>query len=743
MSKIEIAMITDDGYVIPTCVAIRSFILNKRADVHFNIHIIAASLNEQTKETFHQFAAEDVTIDVIEVDAGFFEGMHVYDRRTIAVASISALYKFLLPDLLPDCDKVLYLDGDLIARVCLSEIYDVELGDYYAAAVMDSGFIYAHYTREYTQGLQDYINTGVMLLNLKKMREDDMTRKLIEEKRSSTDTTLMDQNVFNTVFNGHIKLLPIRYNYMPVNLNRSREQWSVQEINMFYGSSYTCERDMLEDAAIIHFCSKDKPWKCVDGFCSDLWMQIYSYDAQRLDPQAPQQALQAASEEEALKLTITMVISDEVEGDILRACLDSIFTQQLERFELICTVAPESPRSFDILEDYAKRDPRTKVLCPSDVFGERIWTFGRLRNLAMQKARGKYVYHADPTCMLRPESMQVLISHAERCRLDLLLFGGVEIDREISRSAIISELNERYRYDALFQSVYHGRELLLRLLNQNQFKAFHCLQLVRRSLIEKNDIGFYDMPLLEDDLYTIQLMIHAQRSTVLAAPMVQILSTNCYKIQVEAYRLPLLASSLVTARELLKLIVQYGEDDDLSIALEHVCRKNIHVVRTCVDWDRDMEAICSMMSEYGHKFGHDELDEVRNAWLLISDARYRKAVNGLRGVASSDGKFIGLRQMLRDQRLRVAEIRERYAKQCGYTLETKEKLAEARALLRQEKQKASELRVALQKAQKLYQHTLEAKLQRTLYRAKKSMIYRAAAAIMRKLRKIFRRTENK
>ena len=672
MPTIHIAMISDEGYVMPTCVAIRSFILNKRADVHFNIHIIAASLNEQAKETFHQFAAEDVTIDVIEVDAGFFEGMHVYDGRTVAVASVSALYKFLLPDLLPDHDKVLYLDGDLIARVCLSEIYDVELGDCYAAAVMDSGFIYKHYAHEYTQGLQDYVNTGVMLLNLNKMREDDMTRKLIEEKRLSTDTTLMDQNVFNTVFNGHIRLLPIRYNYMPVNLNRSREQWSVQEINMFYGTAYTCERDMLEDAAIIHFCSKDKPWKYADGFCSDLWMQVYAPSTQRFSPET-------ALTEDTVAVSIIMVVADEVEECILRADLDSIFAQQFDCFELICAVAPTCRRLSDLLEEYAKRDPRVKVLSDSDRAADETWPLGRLRNLAMRAAQGKYVYHAVPGCRFLPDGLQTLVSCAERCRLDMLLFGGTEVKQDGFRSTISNETNNRYQYDVLFQSVYCGKELLWRMLEQNELKTFGCLQLVRRSLLERNNISFCNMPLLEEDLYTVQLMSHAKRTTVLAEPMVRIFLENHSSISDETFRLLFVVSSLITVRELLKLIAQCGDDDELSIALEHICRRNIRTIQSHVDWVGDMAAVCSMMAQYGQKFGQDELDGLWNIWQHILDIRHRKAVDGLQKTTHGDGRYVGLRQLFRDQRLKaqaarleMVELRERYEKQCKYTLEAKE-----------------------------------------------------------------------
>lgn len=164
--EINICMITDDNYIMPTSVAIHSMIVNK-GNGKYNFYIITSNLSEESEKAFKNFEREDVSVKIIRENAQKrFEGFHVFSNNSICVASISALLKFIIPDLLPSLDKVLYLDGDLIVENDLSELYSTELGDNYAATVLDVSKVY--WKSEFNSCAKNYFNSGVMLLNLKK-----------------------------------------------------------------------------------------------------------------------------------------------------------------------------------------------------------------------------------------------------------------------------------------------------------------------------------------------------------------------------------------------------------------------------------------------------------------------------------------------------------------------------------------------------------------------------------------------
>ncbi|MCR5542948.1 MAG: hypothetical protein K6F55_02280, partial [Eubacterium sp.] len=168
----------------------------------------------------------------------------------------------------------LYLDGDIVVSDDLTELYNKNIDDYVVAAVPDSSVMYMPRDEMY---LKDYyFNSGVMLMNLRKMREEKTSEKLREMKRSLSDKSLMDQNVFNLVIKDRVERLPIKYNFMYVNLNRSKDKWSFEKINLKYKTDYRNLKEIEKDAVIVHYASKDKPWKMTDIVGFDIWFDCFS-----------------------------------------------------------------------------------------------------------------------------------------------------------------------------------------------------------------------------------------------------------------------------------------------------------------------------------------------------------------------------------------------------------------------------------------------------------------------------------
>ena len=111
----HICMITDDNYVLPTKAAIQS--VSDAAKRPCVLHLITSALSEQTEADFNAFneTLPNVTIAIHRENAEErFQNFHTYEKNGICVASIAALLKFLIPEIYPELDKMLYLDGDLI-----------------------------------------------------------------------------------------------------------------------------------------------------------------------------------------------------------------------------------------------------------------------------------------------------------------------------------------------------------------------------------------------------------------------------------------------------------------------------------------------------------------------------------------------------------------------------------------------------------------------------------------------------
>ena len=196
--KVNIVFITDDNYVVPTAVAITSVIKNKKPESYYNIYVVTTELSDENIEIFNKFNQKCVEVQVIKASLDKFKGIHKQQKNSVCVASEAALLKFELPNLLRSFQKVLYLDGDILVKGDLSELFDIDIKDNLCAAAYDTGCLYSKNSKflKYSE----YFNSGVMLLNLELMRKEKASEKLYEAKKKSTNFNLMDQDIFNEVF---------------------------------------------------------------------------------------------------------------------------------------------------------------------------------------------------------------------------------------------------------------------------------------------------------------------------------------------------------------------------------------------------------------------------------------------------------------------------------------------------------------------------------------------------------------
>lgn len=258
-TPVAVAFICDRHYVVPTAVAIASLLHHRHRDTRYEIYIVAADPSADLG-ILGAFDAPGATIHLVEAPAGKYAGLPDAFHVTSA-----ACLKFDLPHLLPHLDKVLYLDGDVLVREDLRALYETGLGDRPAAAVRDIGL------DDNALGIPDYFNAGVMLLNLKQLREEGAPAALEEMRRTRTDLTYMDQDCSNILFAGRVRLLPMRYNCFYSIFLRLKRRYPVRRINRFFGTSYPTLEALGEDAAILHLAGHDKPWLYFDSVSTPLW----------------------------------------------------------------------------------------------------------------------------------------------------------------------------------------------------------------------------------------------------------------------------------------------------------------------------------------------------------------------------------------------------------------------------------------------------------------------------------------
>jgi lipopolysaccharide biosynthesis glycosyltransferase len=126
-------------------------------------------------------------------------------------------HRLFLPELVPEVERVLYLDVDTIVADALEPLWRTELGDAYLGAVTNV-FQENHRWRPRELGLagpEVYFNSGVLLLNLEAMRREGVTAALLEcVATRGQELEWPDQDALNLVLGARRVALHPRWNAM-------------------------------------------------------------------------------------------------------------------------------------------------------------------------------------------------------------------------------------------------------------------------------------------------------------------------------------------------------------------------------------------------------------------------------------------------------------------------------------------------------------------------------------------------
>lgn len=262
MDKINIAMTTDENYILPTKVTISSILDAAERKVPYRFHILCSrKLDEGSRQKLIEL---ERTYDFLNIIFHEIDGDELEHAVTTAHIPVASYYRLYMGRVI-DEDRCLFVDGDMIIKEDLSTVYGMELEGCYAAGVRDMGVQsrieefseYADYLG--IDSMNEYVNAGFMLFDLKKIRDDGLEEAFVSAM--SHGYKYMDQDIINKYCHGKIKLLPLRYDYF----------------TEYDGSAECCQRytdqelDGIDQLAVLHYTGFFKPWLCTRLRINRYW----------------------------------------------------------------------------------------------------------------------------------------------------------------------------------------------------------------------------------------------------------------------------------------------------------------------------------------------------------------------------------------------------------------------------------------------------------------------------------------
>lgn len=388
MNSISVVYACDMGYVLPTVVSIYSLFKNAKTKVQ--LYIMADN------DTF-EFMSSSLTklCNHFEMpEAVHLVALDSYGNQSIIISHTtqSTYYRLDLPSLMPGVDRCIYLDGDTVVLEDLADFFQTDLTGNYLAGVKAAGYYYPPEKQQEKADLllidefTDYVNAGVLLMNLDEIRKDSIKKKwdgLLKFKLSS-----QDQDILNSACHGRIALLPPKFNLMTKYHPANQESYAeIPSVSLCWSKEEW--REACVNPVVIHYADRIKPWQNATADFADIWWE-YADEAEVLAglvggflPVIRASAIRAAAEtheyerrEQLLRENLDKKV-DEVE----RLQTDKVASQEKlkEAQEAIAQAKQETIR--------AKQETAQAKKKIDDIHASRSWRVGRRITLIPRKVK--------------------------------------------------------------------------------------------------------------------------------------------------------------------------------------------------------------------------------------------------------------------------------------------------------------------------------------------------------------------
>ncbi len=214
--EIPIFFSTDDNYVPYMEVAIRSLIENASKNYKYKIIVLNAGLKQENMDKVELLENENFQIEFADISEATKE--LAQELPNLYHFSIAAWYRLFIQSLFPKYDKVLYLYCDIVVMGDISELYNTDLHGCTLGGCADRIIPNVKEFAEYTRfcigvDAKNYINSGILVMDLKKFREQGIEEKFIHiMNKYNCEIVDPDQAYINFLCKDKIHYLPISWN---------------------------------------------------------------------------------------------------------------------------------------------------------------------------------------------------------------------------------------------------------------------------------------------------------------------------------------------------------------------------------------------------------------------------------------------------------------------------------------------------------------------------------------------------
>ena len=264
--EIPIFFTIDDSYAPFLAVALNSAIKNSDPQRNYKAVVLYQDLGADNISRLQALQTENFKIELMPIRANM-EALddRMSNRLRCDYFTLTIYFRLFIPSMFPQYDKGIYIDSDVVLTDDIAKLFDIDIGENYIGACNDLSIadippLVAYTEKAVGVNAKEYINSGVLLMNLKKMRDDDLEGHFLSLlNKYHFDSIAPDQDYLNAMCNGKIYYLEEKWDTMPNDA-----------------------KPMLTETSLIHYNLFSKPW-CYDGIQYEEQFWNYARDCGFID----------------------------------------------------------------------------------------------------------------------------------------------------------------------------------------------------------------------------------------------------------------------------------------------------------------------------------------------------------------------------------------------------------------------------------------------------------------------------
>lgn len=256
---IHIAIASDQNYAKFVAVALASFFDTNTWFRQATIHLLSTGITKDGIANIKKQMPVDKSELIIHNLSDISDRLQIPVPTTISISSYNRL--FLSEIISSDVDRILYIDCDVLFNKNISSLWKYKIENSYLGGVLDTLPDDVSKLKINLKPTMPYINAGILLINLKKWRDDNLSHKFLAFLKAHNGIVHHhDQGIINGVCKNKITILPPIYNATTCYFSHKYDRIKSTNTPFYSISEFN---DAINNPHIVHFTEGflNRPWR--------------------------------------------------------------------------------------------------------------------------------------------------------------------------------------------------------------------------------------------------------------------------------------------------------------------------------------------------------------------------------------------------------------------------------------------------------------------------------------------------